>query len=86
MEQGAHRKGRKGTPHRNVRKRAFHQYYEQFKGHENSLAAAYSSSVQKDVYYAKARNYDSSLTAALFPDNVPRAVYDKAVIGDTQLP
>src|SRR6185436_16013392 len=45
------------SPSRAVRKNAFHQYYDQFKGHENSLAAAYSSSVQKDVYYAKARNY-----------------------------
>ena len=29
-----------------------------------------------DVYYAKARNYPSSLEAALFPDQVPVAVYD----------
>ena len=41
------------------------------KGHENSLAAAYSSSVQKDVYYAKARNYPSAREASLFHDNVP---------------
>ncbi len=45
---------------RNVRRNAFHKYYEQFTGHENSLAAALSSSVQKDVYYAKARNHPSA--------------------------
>ncbi|MFO0790400.1 MAG: oligoendopeptidase F [Pirellulales bacterium] len=67
------------SPSRNVRKRAFHQYYEQFKGHENSLAAAYSSSVQKDVYYAKARNYASAREGSLFHDNVPVAVYDNLI-------
>jgi oligoendopeptidase F len=67
------------SPSRVVRKRAFHQYYEQFKLHENSLAAAYSSSVQKDVYYAKARGYASAREASLFHDNVPVEVYDNLI-------
>jgi oligoendopeptidase F len=67
------------SPSRAVRRRAFHQYYEQFRGHENSLAAAYASSVQKDVYYAKARNYPSAREASLFHDNVPVAVYDNLI-------
>ncbi len=61
------------------RKKAFHQYYAQFQGHENSLAAAYSSSVQKDVYYAKARSYASAREGSLFHDNVPVAVYDNLI-------
>ncbi|HEX3601300.1 MAG TPA: oligoendopeptidase F [Lacipirellulaceae bacterium] len=67
------------SPSRAVRKKAFHQYYDQFKGHENSLAAAYSSSVQKDVYYAKARNHPSARESSLFHDNVPVAVYDNLI-------
>jgi oligoendopeptidase F len=67
------------SPSRAVRRKAFHQYYEQFQRHENSLAAAYSSSVQKDVYYAKARGYPSALEASLFHDNVPVAVYDNLI-------
>jgi oligoendopeptidase F len=67
------------SPSRAVRRRAFHQYYDQFCGHENSLAAAYSSSVQKDVYYAKARGYPSAREASLFHDNVPVAVYDNLI-------
>ena len=67
------------SPSRSVRRKAFDQYYAQFKGHENSLAAAYSSSVQKDVYYAKARNYPSAREASLFHDNVPVAVYDNLI-------
>ena len=67
------------SPSRAVRRRAFHQYYEQFQRHENSLAAAYSSSVQKDVYYAKARGYPSAREASLFHDNMPVAVYDNLI-------
>ena len=64
---------------RSVRKKAFHQYYEVYRGHENALAAAYSSSVQKDVYYGKARNYPSAREGSLFHDNVPVAVYDNLI-------
>ncbi len=67
------------SPNRAVRRRAFHQYYDQFCAHENSLAAAYSSSVQKDVYYAKARGYPSAREVSLFHDNVPVAVYDNLI-------
>src|SRR5262249_2398025 len=64
---------------RDGRKKAFHPYYEQFKGHENSLSAALASSVQKDVYYAKVRGYPSAREASLFHDNVPVSVYDNLV-------
>ncbi len=64
------------SPDRNVRSSAFHQYYEQFAAHENTLAATLAGSIHGDVYYARARNYSGSLDAALFPDNVPTEVYD----------
>ncbi len=67
------------SPDRNVRKTAFHQYYEQFTAHENSLAAILNGSIQKDVYYARARGYDSALDQALFADNVPISVYDNLI-------
>ena len=67
------------SPKRSVRQAAFHQYYEQFSAHENTLAATLNGSMQKDVYYAKARGYEGSLAAALFPDNVPRTVYDNLI-------
>ena len=43
------------------------------------MAAALSASVQRDVYYAKARKYESALSAALFHDKVPAAVYDNLI-------
>lgn len=67
------------SPKRSIRKTAFHQYYEQFAAHENSLSAALAGSVNTDIYYARARGYDSALDAALFPDNVPRSVYDSLI-------
>jgi len=36
-------------------------------------------SVQRDVYYAKARGYATAREAALFPDNVPLSVYDNLI-------
>lgn len=67
------------SPKREVRKTAFHQYYDQFSAHENTLAATLAGSIHTDVYYAKARRYSSSLQAALFPDNVPVSVYDNLI-------
>ncbi len=67
------------SPERSVRRQAFTQYYEQFAAHENTLAATLAGSIQRDVYYAKARNYTSSLESSLFPDNVPTTVYDNLI-------
>ena len=67
------------SPKRRVRKKAFHQYYAQFKAHENTLAATLAGSIQRDVYYAKARGYTSALGASLFHDNVPVSVYDNLI-------
>jgi len=67
------------SPARPVRKTAFHQYYEQFRAHENTLGATLAGSIHKDVYYSKVRGYKSALAAALFPDNVPQSVYDNLI-------
>ena len=67
------------SPSREVRQKCFKQYYEQFQAHENTLCATLAGSVHRDVYYAKAREYGSSLEAALFPDNVPVTVYDNLI-------
>ncbi len=75
------------SPSRSVRETAFRQYYQEFRDHENSLAATLAGSIQTDVYYAKARRYRSALEAALFPDNVPVQVYDNLIAAvRSQLP
>ncbi|PYK41867.1 MAG: oligoendopeptidase F [Verrucomicrobia bacterium] len=59
-----------------LRKRAFHQFYAEFQDHQYTLAASLAYSVKADVFHACARHYPSALEAALFPDDVPVAVYD----------
>jgi oligoendopeptidase F len=67
------------SPDRRVRREAFDRYYSQYDAHRNSLAASLDASVQRDIYYARARKYDSALAAALFHDNVPATVYDNLI-------
>jgi oligoendopeptidase F len=59
-----------------LRKRAFHQFYAEFRDHQYTLAASLAYSVKADVFHARARHYPSALEAALFPDDMPVAVYD----------
>ena len=59
-----------------LRKRAFEQFYVEFQDHQYTLASSLAYSVKADVFRARARNYSSSLEAALFPDDMPIAVYE----------
>ncbi len=67
------------NPDRNVREKAFHQYYAEYIDHANTFAATLSGSVKQDVYYSRVKNYPSAREAALFPDKVPPAVYDNLI-------
>jgi oligoendopeptidase F len=62
-----------------VRRTTFHQFYDQYRAHANTLAATLSGSNERDVYAARVRNYPSAVEAALFADNVPLAVYDQLI-------
>jgi len=66
-------------PQREVRKEAFHQFYQEFSAHRYTLAAALANSVRTDVFQARARNYPSALKAALFGDDIPLAVYENLI-------
>jgi oligoendopeptidase F len=59
-----------------LRKKAFHQFYEEFQDHQFTLASSLAYSVKADVFRGRARNYPSALEASLFRDDVPPAVYD----------
>jgi oligoendopeptidase F len=59
-----------------LRRRAFLQFYTEFEDHQYTLASSLAYSVKADIFRARARNYSSALDAALFPDDVPLAVYD----------
>lgn len=67
------------SPRRSVRKTAFHQYYDEIEDHKNTLTAMLAGSIHKDVYYARARGYESARAASLFADDVPASVYDNLI-------
>ncbi|MBI9102655.1 MAG: oligoendopeptidase F [Spirochaetales bacterium] len=64
---------------REIRKKAYHQFYDNFEGHKNTLAALYNGSVQQDIYRSRIRGYSSARAKALFPDKVSEEVYDNLV-------
>lgn len=64
---------------RELRRKAFYQFYQEFEDHRYTLASALAASTRADVFYAKVRNYPSSRESSLFPDNIPTEVYDNLI-------
>lgn len=60
---------------RRVRKEAFEGFYSVYKQFANTLAGLYNGQVKQQIFYAKARNYPSTLEAAVDANNVPSKVY-----------
>lgn len=67
------------SPDRDLRRRAYIQFYGAYEAHKNTLASLYAGQVKLDHYAASVRNYKSARAAALFPDNVSEKVYDNLV-------
>jgi oligoendopeptidase F len=64
------------NPNREIREKAFRQYYATYDSHRFTLAATLSSSIKKDVILSKVRHFNSCLMASLFQDNVDETIYD----------
>lgn len=58
-----------------IREKAYRQYYKGYDDHKHTIADLYSSSVNEDIFQARARGFRSSLDVALFPDRIPSSVY-----------
>ncbi len=58
-----------------VRKDAHMAFYSVYKEHLNTLSASLSSSVNKDIFYTKARLFEDCLSGSLFGNNIPVSVY-----------
>src|SRR5205823_10326712 len=59
-----------------VRKATWEQYADGFLAYKNTCATCISGGVKRDVFYARARNYSSSLEAALERNFIPAKVYE----------
>ena len=66
-------------PRREVREKAFRNYYKSFKNHINTFASTYSSSVKADVFTARTRHYESARAMSMAQENIPASVYDSLV-------
>jgi len=64
---------------RRVRHDSFKALYGSYWDHKNTLAATLAGSVKKDLYFSRARRYQSSLEAALDADNIDTSVYDNLI-------
>jgi oligoendopeptidase F len=72
---------------RRYRQDAFKALHESFLDVKSTLAATLGGSMQRDWYYAKARNYPSSLHRALDAENLPDSVYHNLIkTVDSRLP
>lgn len=64
---------------RDFRKRSFEGIYSSFDKVKNTLAATLTAEVKKNVFFAKARKYNSALEASLAQEFIPRSVYDNLI-------
>jgi oligoendopeptidase F len=60
---------------RRVRQEAWEQSADAYLAFRNTFAATLAGAVKRDVFYARARGYGSSLEAALAPDDISPAVF-----------
>ena len=64
---------------REARRTGWENYADGYLAMKNTLASNYSAAVKRDVFYARARRYGSSLEAALFPYNIPTEVFHNLI-------
>ena len=64
---------------RRLRRDAFLGAMAAYKRFENTLAATLNGAIQRDIFFARARGFESALEASLFPDNLPLSVYTNLV-------
>ena len=64
---------------RNLRKKAFKEYYKAYISLINTISSTYYGSVKKDVFFSKVSKYNSSLERALLGEDVSSKVYDNLI-------
>jgi len=67
------------SPDRSLRKSAFENYADQHLAMQHAMAASLAGGIKRDVFFARARGYASSLEAALEPSHIPTEVFHNVV-------
>jgi len=76
------------SSNREVRKKAWTNFYQAISNNENTLSTVLASSVKKNCFLAQARKFNSPREQALFSYNIPISVYDSLItnISETLTP
>ncbi len=69
----------RASENRDDRELVFKVFFENFKKYEATFGEMLSGTINKDIFYAKARKYESALDAALFPQNISTDVYHSLI-------
>lgn len=64
---------------RNYRERAFKAYLKPYMDNVNSFTSLFNGNLKANIFYSKARKYNSAREAALFKNNIPISVFDNLV-------
>lgn len=67
------------SKNRSVRKNAFEQMLNKYGEFKNTISSTFSGNVEMLTTLAKLKNYDSSLEASLFDDNIDIKVYNNLI-------
>ncbi|MFD0586657.1 oligoendopeptidase F [Paenibacillus sp. GCM10027627] len=67
------------SKNRDVRREAFKTMYDTYGKLKNTLAATLNANVTKNIFYSKARKYDSALGMSLYGDNISKEVYTNLI-------
>ena len=65
--------------HQEDRAAAYRTFHGAYAANQNTYAALYNGVLQRDWFHARARNYESTLDAALHGNNIPPAVVENLI-------
>jgi oligoendopeptidase F len=67
------------SPDRETRRTAYESYADAHLAVRHTMAATLAGGIKRDVFYARARRFASSLDAALAPNHIPAAVFHNVI-------
>jgi oligoendopeptidase F len=73
--------GLRTSPNRQDREAAMSTFFQAMGSFSRTFGTTMNSNVQKSLFYAKARKYDTTLEMALNRSNIPTAVYTRLIEG-----
>lgn len=69
----------RASPNREDRRRVFETFWNNYARFSGSYGEMLYGNVKSQIFNARARNYESSLEASLYPNNIPEEVYHSLV-------